>query len=53
MEDLHLADRDALDLIRSRVVEQEVLDLIDEPTPSEVWFAHMGLAAKPRPCEDD
>jgi hypothetical protein len=31
-EIVDLADQDALDLMRSRVVEQEVLDLIDEPT---------------------
>ena len=31
-EIVELADQDALDLIRSRAVEQEVLDLIDEPT---------------------
>ncbi|MFB2897833.1 hypothetical protein ACE1CI_33365 [Aerosakkonemataceae cyanobacterium BLCC-F50] len=31
---IELADQDALDLVRSRVVEQEVLDLIDE---SETW----------------
>lgn len=31
---IDLADRDALDILRSRVVEQEVLDLIDEP---ETW----------------
>ncbi|MFN6535096.1 MAG: hypothetical protein RM021_001820 [Nostoc sp. EkiNYC01] len=31
---IELADRDALDILRSRVVEQEVLDLIDEP---ETW----------------
>jgi hypothetical protein len=30
-EIIELADRDALDILRSRVVEQEVLDLIDEP----------------------
>jgi hypothetical protein len=29
-EVIDLADRDILDLIRSRVAEQEVLDLIDE-----------------------
>lgn len=28
---IDLADRDALDILRSRVVEQEVLDLIDKP----------------------
>ncbi|MBG1258335.1 hypothetical protein [Nostoc commune] len=33
-EIIELADRDALDILRSRVVEQEVLDLIDEP---ETW----------------
>lgn len=30
-EIIELADRNALDLIRSRKVEQEVLDIIDEP----------------------
>jgi len=30
-EVIDLADHDALDLLRSRAVEQEVLDLIDEP----------------------
>jgi hypothetical protein len=30
-EIIELADQDALDLLRSRVIEQEVLDLIDEP----------------------
>ncbi|PHM08506.1 hypothetical protein [Nostoc sp. 'Peltigera malacea cyanobiont' DB3992] len=33
-EIIELADRDALDILRSRVVEQEVLDLIDEP---KIW----------------
>ncbi|WP_416668316.1 hypothetical protein [Egbenema bharatensis] len=33
-EIIELADQDALDVLRSRVVEQEVLDLIDEP---ETW----------------
>ena len=28
-----LADQDALDLMRSLAKEQEVLDLLDEPTP--------------------
>lgn len=28
---IELADQDALDILRFRVVEQEVLDLIDEP----------------------
>ena len=27
-----LADQDALDLIRSRAIEQEVLDRLDDPT---------------------
>ncbi len=31
LEIIDLADRDALDMMRSRVVEQEVLDLLDEP----------------------
>ena len=30
---LDLADRDLLDVVRSRSVEQEVVDLIDEPAP--------------------
>lgn len=30
-EIIELADQDALDILRSRVVEEEVLDLIDEP----------------------
>ena len=32
VELIELADRDLLDIARSRKVEQEVLDLIDEPT---------------------
>jgi hypothetical protein len=31
-EVMELADHDALELIRSRAREQEVLDLLDEPT---------------------
>ena len=31
LEIIDLADQDALDMMRSRVVEQEVLDLLDEP----------------------
>jgi hypothetical protein len=31
-EVIDLADHDVLDLVRSRAVEQEVLDLLDEPT---------------------
>ncbi|MBI2088504.1 MAG: hypothetical protein HYT78_07145 [Deltaproteobacteria bacterium] len=30
-EIIELADHDARDLVRSRAVEQEVLDIIDEP----------------------
>jgi hypothetical protein len=33
-EIIELADQDALDILRSRVVEQEVLDLVDE---SATW----------------
>ena len=32
VEIIDLADQDALDVMRSRTVEQEVLDLIDEHT---------------------
>ena len=32
-EIIELADQGLLDLVRSRKVEQEVLDLLDEPTP--------------------
>lgn len=31
LEIIDLADRDALDIMRSRAVEQEVLDTLDEP----------------------
>jgi hypothetical protein len=31
-EIIDLADQDALDILRSRAVEQEVLDLLDAPT---------------------
>ena len=31
-EMMALADQDALDLIRSRAIEQEVLDMLDDPT---------------------
>jgi hypothetical protein len=30
-EIIEMADQDMLDVLRSRVVEQEVLDLLDEP----------------------
>jgi hypothetical protein len=32
VEIIDLADQDALDIMRSRTIEQEVLDLLDEPT---------------------
>ncbi len=31
LEIIDLADRDALDIMQSRAVEQKVLDLLDEP----------------------
>lgn len=31
LEIIELADQDALEIMRSRAVEQEVLDLLDEP----------------------
>jgi hypothetical protein len=31
VEIIEMADRDALDVLRSRAVEQEVLDALDEP----------------------
>jgi hypothetical protein len=31
-EIIEMADRNALDVLRSRTVEQEVMDAIDEPT---------------------
>jgi hypothetical protein len=33
IEIIELADQGLLDVVRSRKVEQEVLDLIDEPAP--------------------
>lgn len=33
IEIIGLADQDALDLLRSRMVEQDVLDILDEPSP--------------------
>lgn len=32
-EIITLADQDALDLLRSRACEQEVLDILDDPAP--------------------
>jgi len=43
-EVIHLDDGDALDLMRSRSREQEVLDILDEPT------AGRRLASRPWPC---
>ena len=45
-EMIDLADRDLLDLVRSRSVEQEVVDLIDEPAPGvkSGWPISVGLA---------
>jgi hypothetical protein len=31
-EIIELADQDVLDVLRSRIIEQEVLDMLDEPT---------------------
>jgi hypothetical protein len=33
LEIIELADQGLLDIVRSRKVDQEVLDLLDEPTP--------------------
>lgn len=33
IEIIGLADQDALDLLRSRLVEQDVLDILDESSP--------------------
>jgi hypothetical protein len=32
-EIIRLADQDVLDLLRSRSLEQDVLDILDEPSP--------------------
>ncbi len=32
-EIMGLADQDALDLVRSRAIEQDVLNILDEPAP--------------------
>jgi hypothetical protein len=51
-EIIELADRDLLDIGRSRTVEQEVLDLLDEPTtqnrasPYEVMLPKARFLAK-------
>ena len=37
-EVIELADHDVLDVARSRAVEQEVLDLLDEPPTGEIWL---------------
>ena len=33
VEIIELSDQDVLDILRARAVEQEVLDLLDAPTP--------------------
>ena len=35
---IELADHEVLDIVRSRAAEQEVLDLLDEPQPGEIWL---------------
>jgi hypothetical protein len=47
-EIIELADQGGLDLLRSRTAEQEVLDLLDELKPGDVWLVDLGLAAKTR-----
>jgi hypothetical protein len=51
MEDSRLAGYDTRDSMRSRVVEQEVLDLIDEPT-GRGSVADLGMAAEAPPSKD-
>jgi len=36
------ADNDALDVMRSRAVKQEVLDKLHSPHPGKVWLADLG-----------
>ena len=38
LEIIDLAVRDALEIMRSRAVEQEVLDILMNPYPSEIWL---------------
>lgn len=45
MTGIELDEQDSLDLARSRTVEQEGLDVLDEPTTQQVWLAHPGSAA--------
>jgi hypothetical protein len=40
-EIIGLADQDALDVLRSRACEQDVLDILDEPAPREIWLADL------------
>jgi hypothetical protein len=40
------AGNDALDVMRSRATEQEVLDQLDDTATGEVWLADLDLAAK-------
>ena len=49
VEIMALADQDVLDVMRSRLVEQEVLEMLDADASGEVWMADLGLAAKTRP----
>ena len=46
---IEFADQDLLDVARSRAAEQDVLDLLDDHRPGEIWLADLGLAAKTRP----
>lgn len=48
-EIIDAADQDALDILRSRAAEQEVLNRLMSPRAGEVWLADLGLAAKTRP----
>ena len=50
LETIEFADRDLLDIARSRACELEVLDPLDEAQPGEIWLADLGLAAKTRPA---
>ena len=41
-EVIEFAEHGALDIARSRAAEQEVLNLIEEPQPGEIWLADLG-----------
>jgi len=49
-EIIDLADHDALDLARSREVEQEVLDIIDEPKAGRSLACGPGSSRKDSSC---